>query len=232
MDVDRTAEEEKTKKKKNKGKGKQTAEDEEEEEMEMVGGAAHCCACVRDGEQCRVNTRAILRWWTSVRAGKVTAQAPTGTLCQRCNTSLHRPCDLPGTADLWKKVNERKAEIAAKKAKAEAEKESVEVEVERVASGSKRKAAEETGAASGSKQRKVTVEVDPWKKKTTKELTEGEFRLRVVELMGMLMGEAEEINQGITLSNVLQQQSLALWEGLAAEGRLPLEPVRGHSGTS
>jgi len=67
------------------------------------------------------------------------------------------------------------------------------------------------------------VEVDPRKKKSTKELTEGEFRLQMVELMGMLVGEAEEINQGITLSNVLQQRSLALWEGLAAEGRLPLE---------
>jgi len=151
----------------------------------------------------------------------VTARAPTGTSCQRCNTSLHRPCDLLGTADLQKKVNERKVEIATKKAKAEAEKELAEVEVEKVASGSKRKAAEETGAASGSKRRKVTVEVDLRKKKTTKELTEGEFRLRVVELMGMLVGEAEEINQGITLSNVLRQRSLALWEGLAAEGRLP-----------
>jgi len=108
--------------------------------------------------------------------------------------------------------------------------------VEKFTSGSKRKAAEEMGAASGSKRRKVTVEVDPWKKKSTKELTEGEFRLRVVELMGMLVGEAEEINQGLTLSNVLRQRSLALWEGLAAEGRLPLEPwvvdgeVKGYFG--
>jgi len=101
IDVDRTAEEEeKTKKKKNKGKGKQTAEDEEEEEMELVGGAARCRACVQDNEQCRINTRAILRWQTNVEAGRVTARAPTGTSCQRCNTSLHRPCDLPGTTDL------------------------------------------------------------------------------------------------------------------------------------
>jgi len=236
MDMDRMAEEEKTKKKKNKGKGKQTVEDEEEEEMELVGGAGRCRACVRDNEQCHVNTRAILRWRASVEAGRVTTRAPTGTSCQRCNTSLHRPCDLPGTADLRKKVNERKAEIAAKKAKAEAEKELAEVEVEKVASGLKRKAAEETGAASGSKRRKVTVEVDPRKKKSTKELTEGEFCLRMVELMGMLVGEAEEINQGITLSNILRQRSLALWEGLAAEGRLPLEPwvvdgeVKGYFG--
>jgi len=224
MDMDGTAEEEKTKKKKNRGKGKQTAEDEETEEWELVGGVACCRACVWHGEQCRVNTWAILRWRTSVEAGRVTARAPTGTSCQRCNTSLHRPCDLPGTADLQKKVNERKAEIAAKKAKEEAEKEIVEVEVEKVASGSKRKVAEETGVARGSKRRKVTVEVDLRKKKSTKELTEGEFRLRMVELMGMLVGEVEEINQGITLSNVLRQRSLALREGLAAEGRLPLEP--------
>ena len=93
MDVDRMAEEEeKTKKKKNNGKGKQTAEDEDEEEMELVGGAGRCHACVRDNEQCRINTRAILRWRTNVEAGRVTARAPTGTSCQRCNTSLHRPC--------------------------------------------------------------------------------------------------------------------------------------------
>ena len=69
MDVDRTAEEEKKKKKKNKGKGKQTAEDEEEEEMELVGGVGRCHACMRDNAQCRVNTRAILRWRASVEAG-------------------------------------------------------------------------------------------------------------------------------------------------------------------
>ena len=66
------------------------------------------------------------------------------------------------------------------------------------------------------------MEVDPRKKKSTTELTEGEFRLRMVEQKGMLVGEVEEINQGITLSNVLWQRSLALWEGLAAEGSLPL----------
>ena len=96
MDVDRTGEEEKKKKKKNKGKGKQTVEDKEEEEMELVGGAGRCYACVRDNAQCRVNTQAILRWQASVEVGRVTARAPTGTSCLRCNTSLHRPCDLPG----------------------------------------------------------------------------------------------------------------------------------------
>jgi len=179
MDVDRTAEEEKTKKKKNKGKGKQTAEDEEEEEMELVGGAARCHACMQDNEQCRVNMQA------SVEAGRVTARAPTGTSCLRCNTSLHRPCDLPGTHDLWKKVNARKAEIATEKAKAAAGGEEV-----KVAGGSKRKGTEEPQAASRSKRRRVVVEVEPRNK--PQELTEGEFHLRVVELMGMLVDEVKE----------------------------------------
>ena len=48
--------------------------------------------------------------------------------------------------------------------------------------------------------------------------------LQVVELMGMLVGEVEEINQGIALANVLRQRSLALREGLVAEGRIPPEP--------
>jgi len=224
MDVDEpTGEDKQKKKKKGKGKEKQTAGNDEEDEMELVGSAARCHACVRDNAQCHINTRAILRWRANVKVGRVTARAPTGTSCQRCNTSLHWPCDLLGTADLWKKVNEKRAEIAAKKAKAEAEEKSAEVEVEKVASGLKRKVAEEMGAASGSKRRKVTVEVVGQKKKV-KELTEGEFRLRVVELMGMLVGEAEEINQGIALANVLWQRSLALWEGLVAEGRVPPEP--------
>jgi len=34
--------------------------------------------------------------------------------------------------------------------------------------------------------------------------------LQVVELMGMLVGEVEEINQGLTLSNVLWQRLLVL----------------------
>jgi len=42
------------------------------------------------------------------------------------------------------------------------------------------------------------VEVDARKKKA-KELTEGELCLWVVELMGMLVGEAEEINQGLAV---------------------------------
>ena len=227
MDVDKPMEEETKKKKKNKGKGKekQTAGDEEKVEWELVGGAARCRACVRDNAECWVNTAALLQWRARVEAGQVTAHAPTGTSCERCNTVLHRTCDLPGAADLREKVNEKKAEVAAKKAEAEAKKkESAEVEVEKMASGSKQKVVEETEAASGSKRRKITVEVDPRKKKPTKEMTEGEFRLRMVELMGMLVGEVEEINQGITLSNVLRQRSLALQEGLAAEGRLPLEP--------
>jgi len=115
-----TEEEQKKKKKKNKGKEKQTVgNEEEEEEMELVGGAAHCCACVRDGAQCQVNT------WASVKAGRVTARAPTGTLC-----------DLLGTMDLQEKVNEKKAELAAEEAKADAKKKLAEVE-EKVASGSK-----------------------------------------------------------------------------------------------
>ena len=140
-------------KKKNKGKEKQTAEDDEEE-MGLVGGAGRCHACMRDNALCRMNTQAILRWRTSVEAGQVTARAPTGTLCQRCNTSLHRPCDLPGTRDLRKKVNAKKAELAAEKAKADTEKEAAGGEEVKVAGGLKQKGTEETRAASGSKRRR------------------------------------------------------------------------------
>jgi len=167
MDVDRTAEEEKMKKKKNKGKGKQTAEDKEEEEMELVGSAGRCHACVWDNAQCHVNTRA------SVEAGQVTARAAMGTSCLRCNTSLHRPCDLLGTRDLRKKVNTKKAEIAAEKAKADAEKEAAGGEEVKVAGRSKQKGTEETQAASGSKRRRVVVEVELQNK--PQELTEGEW---------------------------------------------------------
>jgi len=80
MDLDRTVEDEKTKKKKNKGKGKQTAEDEEAEEMELVSGAARCRACMRDGEQCCINTRCrrklSLPGFTGSRVGKILRDIP------------------------------------------------------------------------------------------------------------------------------------------------------------
>ena len=52
-----------------------------------------------------------------MEAGKVTARAPTGTSCKRCNTVLKRPCLFPGTANLREAVNKKKAELAAKKKK-------------------------------------------------------------------------------------------------------------------
>jgi len=221
MDMDRTGEEEKKKKKKkNKGKGKQTVEDEEEEEMELVGGAGRCHACVRDNAQCRVNMWAILRWRASIEAGRVTARAPMGTSCLRCNTSLHRPCDLPGTRDLRKKVNAKKAEIAAEKAKADTGKEAAGGEEVKVAGGLKWKGTEEKQATSGSKRRRVVVEVEPRNK--PHKLTEGEFRLQVVELMGMLVDEVKGVRHGLSLHNVLQR-SLCAREGLVPQGDLPVE---------
>ena len=74
----------------------------------MVGGSGRCCMCVKDDVQCHVNTTAILQWRECAEEGKVTAHAPTGTSCERCNTSLKRTCELPGTADLREKVNEKK----------------------------------------------------------------------------------------------------------------------------
>jgi len=115
--------------------------------MKLVGGVARCCNCVQDRTECRVNTRAIIQGRTSVKAGRVTARAPTGTSCLRCNMSLHRLCDLPRTADLWEKVNAKRAMLATEKTKAEAEKKSAEVEEKKVASGSKQKSTEELGAA-------------------------------------------------------------------------------------
>ena len=135
--------------------------------------------------------------------------------------SLHRLCDLPGTHDLQKKVNMRKAEIAAEKTKVDAEKAAAGGEEVKVAGRSKRKGTEETQAASGLKRRRVVVEVEPWNK--PQELTEGEFRLRVVELMGMLVDEVNGVRHGLSLHNVLQQRSLCAREGLVPKGDLPVE---------
>jgi len=90
-----------------------------------------------------------------------------------------------------------------------------------VAGRSKRKGTEETQAASGLKRRRVVVEVEPWNK--PQELTEGEFRLRVVELMGMLVDEVNGVRHGLSLHNVLQQRSLCAREGLVPKGDLPVE---------
>jgi len=96
-----------------------------------VGGAARCRACMWDKTECRVNTMALLQWRTKVEAGQVTVHTPTGTSCKRCNTILHRTCDLLGAADLREKVNEKKAEVPAKKAEAEAKKTAVGGEEEK-----------------------------------------------------------------------------------------------------
>jgi hypothetical protein len=98
---------------------------------------------MKDDVQCHVNTTAILRWRERVKEGKVTACAPTGTSCERCNTSLKRTCELPETTDLWEKVNEKKAELAAWKKKADAEKK--EGAETKAPGGSKRKAADGHG---------------------------------------------------------------------------------------
>ena len=86
-----------------------------------------------------MNTQAIVQGRTSVEAGRVTARAPTSTSCLRCNTSLHRLCDLPRTADLREKVNAKRVMLATERTKNEAEKKSAEVEEEKFASGSSRR---------------------------------------------------------------------------------------------
>jgi len=162
---------------------------------------------------------------------------------------LKKPCNLLGTADLWEKVNEKKAELAAKKKKAEAEKK--KGEVKKVVGGSKRKATDDGGEV-GPSRKKVVVEIPARKKKIRvvevaeeeeeeeeeeeKELTEGEYRAAVVKLLGQLVEEANGINRSVALHNVLQQRSLAVREKLAARGGLPAEPwvydgrVRGFYG--
>jgi len=231
MAVDEPAEEPKKKK---KGKGKETEKNEEEERWELVGGAARCRACVRDDAQCRVNTAAILRWRERVEEGKVTARAPTGTSCERCNVSLKRTCELPGTADLRERVKEKKAELAAKKQKAEGEKKT------EAAGGSKRKAADEGVAGPSRKKAAVEVKVRKEAKKAAEEeeeeMTAGEYRSAVVELLGQLVEEVAGVQRGIALHNVLQHRMLSVREGAAATGSLPVEPwvtkgrVRGHFG--
>ena len=144
----------------------------------MVGGSGHCRECMKDDVQCHVNTTAILRWRERVKEGKVTACAPTGTSCERCNTSLKRTCELPGTADLREKVNQKKAELAAQKKKADAEKK--EGGETKAPGRLKRKAADDRGSAGPSRKR-LYVEVELQKKVRTaeedekEELTEGEY---------------------------------------------------------
>ena len=135
-------------------------------------------------------------------------------------------CELPGTADLREKVNEKKAELATRKKKADAEKK--EGGEMKAPGGSKRKAADDGGSAGPSRKR-LYVEVEPRKKTRTaeeyekEELTEGEYRAAVVRLLGQLVEEANGINRGVVLHNVLQQRSLAARERLAARGNLPAE---------
>ena len=236
MDVDAEPDVQKGKKeekKKGKGKQKNGEEDEEEEEEEkysLVSGDLRCRACVKDDARCRVNTAALLRWREKVAAGRVTARAPAGTSCDRCNTVLKKPCDLPGTADLREKVAQRKAELAeGKKGKAEGKKEPAEVKKREVRGGSE---------ASGSKRKAVEVEMPPRKKakhgeEVEKEMSEGEYRKRLlsvlgrvasgVEKMGKLERRVDAIHLDLQLQNVLLQRLVATQEGLVAKGKMPVQ---------
>jgi hypothetical protein len=181
MDVDEEQEEteEKTKKteKKKKGKGKVkkgAEEDDDEEEVEtyeLINRENRCRTCMRDDTECRVKAGALIRWWEQVEAGQVTARAPSGTSCERCNMILKKPCDFPGTADLQEKMVVRRAELAEERKKVK--KETAEVKTGAVAGGS---------GASGSKRKAGAVELPPAKKKraTEPEVTEGEFRTRML----------------------------------------------------
>jgi hypothetical protein len=132
----------------------------------------------------------------------VTAQALVGTSCKRCTTFLKKPCDLPGTTDLWERVNEKKVALAAKKAKGLKKEESV-------AGGLKQKASEDGEAAVSPSRKVVVVEMELQKKKMKKvevveleddeeeELSVGVYHHRVVELLQELVQEVVGMQQSL-----------------------------------
>ena len=65
--------------------------------------------------------------------------------------------------------------------------------------------------------------MEAWKKKKVKELSEGEFRQQVVELLGLLVEEVKRVRLGLSLHNMLQQRSLCAREGLVPRGDLLTE---------
>jgi hypothetical protein len=221
MDVDEKPEttEEKTKKTKKKGKGKAKKEaeeddDEEVEAYELINGENRCRTCMRDDTECRVKAGALVRWREQVEAGRVTARAPSGTSCERCNTILKKPCDFLGTADLREKMAVRRAELAEERKKVK--KETAEMKTGAVAGGS---------GASGSKRKAGAVELPPAKKKraTEPEVTEGEFRTRMLAAAERVADAVEFIHHDLQLHTVLLQRSVAMKEAVAARGDLPRE---------
>jgi hypothetical protein len=223
MDVDEEPEmtEEKTKKTKKKGKGKakkETEEDDNDEEVEayeLINGENRCRTCVQDNTECRVNVQAIVRWQEQVEAGQVTARAPSGTSCERCNRVLKKPCDFLGTTDLREKIAEQKAELAEEKKKVK--KETAEAKKGGIAGGS---------GASSSKQKTVAVELPPAKKKKVAaepEVTEGEFRTWMLAAAERVANVVEFIHHDLQLHTVLLQWNVAMKEAVVAWGDLPRE---------
>jgi hypothetical protein len=226
MDVDEEQEEteEKTKKteKKRKGKGKakkgaeKDDDDEEVETYELINGENRCRTCMRDDTECRVKTGALVRWREQVEAGRVMARAPSGTSCERCNTILKKPCNFLGTADLREKMAVRRAELAEERKKVKVKKETAEVKTGAVAGGS---------GASGSKRKAGVVELPPAKKKraTEPEVTEGEFRTRMLATAERLADAVEFIHHDLQLHTMLLQRNVAMKEAVAPWGDLPWE---------
>jgi hypothetical protein len=224
MDVDEEQEEteEKTKKtekkKKEKGKAKKGAEevdnDKEVETYELINGEDRCRTCIRDDTECRVKAGALVRWREQVEAGRVTAWAPLGTSCERCNTILKKLCDFPGTADLREKMAVRRAELAEERKKVK--KETAEMKTGVVAGGS---------GASGSKRKAGAVELPPAKKKraTEPEVMEGEFCTRMLAAAERVADVVEFIHHDLQLHTVLLQWSVVMKEAVAAWGDLPRE---------
>jgi hypothetical protein len=168
-----------------------------------------------------------------VEDGKVTARAPAGTSCQRCNTVLKKPCELPGTADLREKVEDRKVELAeARKRKPEVKK---EPEVKKVVRGG--------SEASGSKRKQVEVELPPRKKakmvagveavavvEAEAEMTEGEYRTQKLKVLGRMARAVEKLEHGmedirleVQVQNFLLQRYIATREGPLANLSLPTQ---------
>ena len=163
----------------------------EDGDWQLLGGAARCSTCIKEDRRCVVNMPAIDGWREAYESGARIVKHPARTSCQAC-AGKKKGCDLPMTKEMRAAANEEK--IAMMLEAEEKAKEAVEAK------------AEASSAAPATKRRReVEVEIRvPKKRKTAKAkakeakektpvMTEEEFRLALLGVLGKIAGHLEVV---------------------------------------
>ena len=188
-------------------KGKE--KEKEKDGWEIVGGSGRCKACRKEETACKINLGEIEKWRKSTEKGKVYKKAPAATSCQRCMEVRRKPCILPATEECRQKMGKLGKPMKPLVAPS--------------ASLGGKRPLEDAGQGLPPKKKQ--------KKAEGKLLTEGEFRMEVVDTLDGIERrlrqqwvEAARLAKATELQNyLLQQLVVAMGGGATLFGKLPAE---------